>query len=610
MLISMIRENKNNYYVNLEKKDNIYYYHVIRINNQSISYMSDQDISELFKRIFKSKLSFFKKEDEYDVYLDEANNQRFFKGEQEDFFKFFEKNGTPAILYISEQDNNNQDEMKNFVVKFRKNKIFISATYVLCIILYLSIQGITIEDCCNLVNYYVHKTILPYETTKITTEEIQQNIINSDDENLSIEQKNYLANTNFINDVIKISDISRSYILRKKTEGFNIAYFSDIYKLIDPKSLGHYNLAAINKLYLYDNSINVFYNCCPHEFIHLLQDHNQYSYILETSAEKMKEEYYHEQVIYYPDERKRLCVLMEMIGPQPIMECNFKGDTSTFEEAINNHLNEHDAEKLLDLFTKFPEKNTEQINEQIDILLAKMYKNITGNDINNDKFMNCIYSREDINRKYFNQHFSNFYQKTIIGKKTSSTLLDYEEVKKQGQISKYIYKRKEQISESEYKNFISTGSNFVYISFIPIDGYRKKSGYEIESKDKTKTYYLEDAIAKKLISKVRYYKYEEKFYDSLEDLCGENVTSFNGDISVLLKNGEIDNLIRNYTGKITIMKYNYKNMVTEDSIAQKFPDQVESEIFPSYNDTKSDELESMLKEENMNNEQTTNSNTK
>ncbi len=78
MLIATIRENKNNYYIHMEKTRDTSSYHVICANNENTFSMNNEEILEFFVQLFQSNLTFYKKIENYDVFLDEAGNKRFF----------------------------------------------------------------------------------------------------------------------------------------------------------------------------------------------------------------------------------------------------------------------------------------------------------------------------------------------------------------------------------------------------------------------------------------------------------------------------------------------------------------------------------------------------
>ncbi len=617
MIISMIRENKNNYYINLEKKKDIYYYNVVCANNEETFYMNKEEISALFERIFKSNLTFLRKEEDYDVYLDEANNKRYLKDGKEDLLLFLKRNGRPAILYNGEQEeDDNYPEMKKYSLKANGKKYFMLATLSLSILVTLNIYKTFSSDYSQiLLMEELQKYGLLKESEKITAEEIITNIMTTDDKNLSQEKRRYLANVNLINDVLEISDKSRNYILRRKTEGLNISYFPEEEK--KEARLGYYSLKDINTLNLFDDSIYIFHYAAAHEFIHLLQDHNEYSYIREASAEIIKSEYYKERPEAYSEARKRLCILMEMIGPKPIMECNFKGDTSPFEDAIYKNLEKEDAEELLELFTKSPfyDEKSEEINIKIDTLLGKMYKNITGNDISNDELINYIYNNSTINRVYFNQNSLGFYEKFIKGEFENSEyiLMSYESLKEYDGISKYIDIKSEDISEEEYKNIVPNENERVYSYYNPVEGYYySPSDYQIISRDESEKYTLEEAISNKLIREVTYVKQKTTQYNSIDEFCNENhISSISKplDMTVLFKSGEEGRILID-EDVVTITKLNFKTQITAPSIAKKFPDQVRKNNTTSNNNKISNELELMVAPQTSNNKVSVNVNSR
>lgn len=606
MLVGIIRDNKNNYYINLLKEKETYYYNIICTNNEKTFNMNDTQITKLFKELFSSELVFLKKEKEYDVYLDEANNKRYFKNAKEDFHLFFEKNGTSAILYNSDKEKNKSASVKKYTMKNSSGtKTLISAASKLSLVLLIVNVGLVIgrneyiNNFSDLQNTYGKIEAYITNDTKITLEEAKNCILHLSDESLSNEYKKYLANINLLNDVLETGDVSRNYVLRKKLNNISISYFTPKEKELHSDMDGYYNPLDSNIIHLRDNSIHNFHSTALHEFIHLLQDNNQYDYILEASAEIMKAEYFNEKADSYLEPRKRLCVLMEMIGPKPVMECNFKGDTSTFENAIYNNLDEKEAKHFLELFTKSPfyDENSEETNKEIDQLLAKMYKNITGNNISDDQFINYIYENDKMFRTYFNQNTINFYKNFKIGDKSIEEEIDLETAINSDLINKFYYTKQEKITEEEYNNFVNAENQRTFVVYKTIDGYKYNSkDYTVSSTNTNETYTIEDALKKGLVDGIDYYKEEELSYNTLEELKKENPNIIFTE--VLFKNGDYGSIFKNNESYVVTVK-NYDNMITEPSVAEKFPNQVKDKnLVPSNNH----DLKMMLLDNNTNNQ--------
>ena len=53
---------------------------------------------------------------------------------------------------------------------------------------------------------------------------------------------------------------------------------------------------------------------------------------------------------------------MEIIGPEPVMKLNFKGDLEPFENLIKSYLSEEDANTLLNEYKKHAKEKIEIID--------------------------------------------------------------------------------------------------------------------------------------------------------------------------------------------------------------------------------------------------------
>ena len=187
-----------------------------------------------------------------------------------------------------------------------------------------------------------------------------------------------------------------------------------------------------------------------HEYVHLTQDINQYIYIEEACAEIVEYEFFNQPCNGYSDMVKRVKTLMEIIGPQPIIDCNFKGDTRSFEESIRKYLSEEDTYRLLVLFTTTAQdqyKTSDSANannKEIDKLLSKMYTNKTGKSITEDKMIMKINSGSTNSRIYFNPNHEDYdkdYQ--IVTERKLEEEANIDDVKKSGMVEFYTVTTKE-----------------------------------------------------------------------------------------------------------------------------------------------------------------------
>ena len=105
MLAGIINEEttNNSYYIHLDKKDSYSEFSIVHVNDTIIETLSKNDAISLILKLLSSELTFKEKENDYDIYLDEANNKRYFKNGNENYFLFFKKNGVDAVKCITKK---------------------------------------------------------------------------------------------------------------------------------------------------------------------------------------------------------------------------------------------------------------------------------------------------------------------------------------------------------------------------------------------------------------------------------------------------------------------------------------------------------------------------
>lgn len=97
MLAGIIQEKENHYYIYIEEEKNKNTISVIHTNKDKTKCLTEEEAKELLKTILSSALTYHEKQGEYDVYLDESDNKRYFKNGKENYNLFFENNGISAI---------------------------------------------------------------------------------------------------------------------------------------------------------------------------------------------------------------------------------------------------------------------------------------------------------------------------------------------------------------------------------------------------------------------------------------------------------------------------------------------------------------------------------
>lgn len=448
MLIGILKDKDILYYFYCNKDKNNFSWYVKKYCDNVVSVLDSSSAIKIVNNLFDNNLSFLEKKDDYYIFLDSVDNKRYFKDNVEDFNMFFIHNGVDALEFVN--DKNDNSKHKKIVKKFnlKDNVVFICGTVLLITI--VSPIGSKLYNMC-------HKIVEPYNVS-IDYDKINTMISHSDC--LSDDEKTFLCNEDYLSDVLKYSPSVRNYSLNEKFSNIDIDSFSkDEYDYC----IGYYSPIELNKLYVRDDCLNYddnYYDIVAHEFIHLTQaNYSKYSYVHEACAEMFSYEYYDTKLNSYSDFVKRVKILMEIIGPKPILQCNFDSDDS-IEESVRKYLDEDDAIALLDClkttgteYAKMSGVEIKDLNDKVDDLLSKMYFNKTGNNIMNDKIINLIYSNDEhiSNRYYFNTKKEGFYNPTNIGETLSvNSYNDIDDLIKSNRASKYRWYSNQYYSEEEY----------------------------------------------------------------------------------------------------------------------------------------------------------------
>lgn len=403
MLIGIIKNKNKEYYVH--RKDNKIC--VLYANDDIVRPLSKLEAIHLYNDIFSSKLRLYAKEDDYDVYLDENNHKRYFKDGLEDLTKFFTINGFDGLEY-----------KMSYEKKVRLTKVMqkITTAEYLLIVLIASTFSNHREIVYDPEPFYSEIQEASAET--VTDDILKELLYSSND--LSMDDKDFLCNEDLLRLVTRMSSNGRNYSLREKFNNINVKYFTIDEEERYDKITGFYDPLEPSTLHVRDDMMtntNKYNDVLAHEFIHLLQTNNQYRYINEGCAEILSNEYYGQVNNSYNEIVKRVKVLMEIIGPKPIIECNFNNNTEIFESYVGRYLNNEEKTNLLELFMAkdvdlCENKEVKELNNKIDVLLSKMYFNKTGKDIKDDLMISIIYSVCIDDRYYFNddkEEYTNDY---------------------------------------------------------------------------------------------------------------------------------------------------------------------------------------------------------
>jgi len=402
MLLAILKNIDNNkkYNIYIDKSNNKFVYKIKCNDGLKIYYLKKDEVYNLLLNLFSYEKKYVDKYKDYEIFVDQCNNKHFLKSDYENINLFFENNGILALMNLGKKNKNNIP--KTFSLKSKDG-----ISYVLtCSMLFLSLTylHVCLDKPINVsFSEYIESEITDfYNIIDIKPEEIKNKINNSS--GLTDEEKEYLINDNLFNDITDVLKNTRNEELRERLTNVTKVYFTEEELNLEEKkdTIGYYNCLQPNFLHIRNDKVSK--DVLSHEFIHLLQDSNNYHFLREAMAEILNEEYYGEKINSYYEEIKYTKILLEMISPESVFKCCFSGDTSEFEQEIKNKLSPEYSSKLLELLSVNPSDcdNISQVYKDIKYLLSKMY----NEDLEeNDLFYTILYFPENVHKKYFNKYY-------------------------------------------------------------------------------------------------------------------------------------------------------------------------------------------------------------
>ena len=435
MLIGIIKNetHKEDYLINIEENENDKKVNITCISEKGIKSLTKNEAHSLMKILLSGKLRYLEDYNEYKVYLDEANNKRYFKDGKEDLELFLLNNGVDAMCYIERIDKKIDPDVRRYKIDRGLLKIGI----------FLNVYStlIMINTFGNNYKYYV-APYLADSYSQLDLDQAKELIYASP--YITDEEKDKLYNEDLLNLVLNYSDSNRrNYYLTEKLTNIDVKYYG-VFDILYEEADGHYNPIQLNKLYVKNiihNNEDRYFGVLRHEYVHLLQSETKYLYIKESCAELISHEFYGETINSYKEGIKRTKVLMEIIGVEPILSCNFEENDAYLESSIKQYLSEEDANRLLKLLeTSGLKMDKEEIHEEIDGLLAKMYYNKTNKDISADIMINLIYQDYCDERIYFNSTLENYNKDFyLIDQKETIDELELNDIVNSNIVEEYTY---------------------------------------------------------------------------------------------------------------------------------------------------------------------------
>ena len=583
----------NMFVLKIRTEDSIYYvkkiednYCVICINNERNYSLNNEEWNRLLNDMFSGEKNFLERKDGYDIYIDSMNNKRFIKDGVEDLEKLLKVNGKPAILFQENSTNVSGETSKVLSLKgkrgYRYSLLFIS------FLLNMKIMSsppfmVKLDE-----NENKYRTISTREmdVEPITLDEMYKKI--NECKTYEEYQKDVLANKYFLEDVYSILDEKSKKELALYYDKLGIEYFSEQEKEDRPNTAGYVRSTEHGLIHLRDRDKEKFHDNGPHEFVHVNQQNMIYNYVDEAVAEIVQEEYFNISTRTYYEARKNISILMEIIGPEPIMRLSFNDEIENFEKIIKSYLDKEDANILLNEFkleaTKIEYKGSilkEANHELIREMLGKMYeKKYPGKKMEDDPIIQQYLNENTefmYNRYYLNQHTEEFYISKEMILDTYSPFNNIE-----NQLSKISYIEKDSLTKEEALECINNNTlkdeEKLTITFMEEDIKNtiviNKSNIENNTKiqgmnDVTVLDILNNPNIKIInIEKSNDINIKEPRENTIQSIFSENKSLQK--INITFKDGSKAHVVRNKKENLYVQK---KDLVYVKSIAEKFPSQ-------------------------------------
>ena len=349
-------------------------------------------------------------EGEYSVFYNPVTKfKHYVKNGKEDMEMFFLNNGVDAVM-IEENDNKKKGKSTAFVKALQVVQL---GLLVMSMVNLLN-NGL-LEDIVDIYEYnnsdlYSVAGDTVFSGNMLSTDAAIELICGSS--YLSVDDKAFLSNKDLLNDILPYYEGRfMEADIKMRLNRVRVEYY-DKYDSLYDEAEGYYNTLDSSVLKLHEKYQDVAEDdidrrkVLAHEFIHMLQaDIYKYKYLRESCAELMSVEYFDfEGPDSYVNGVTTLKLLIDIIGPEPILKTVFGGDMADLEEILKNNLNDDEYDKLTDYMQKSP-SDTNENEEEIRGLLCTLYKNMYGRDISEDPniFYDIFYKDSENYLKYLSR---------------------------------------------------------------------------------------------------------------------------------------------------------------------------------------------------------------
>ena len=336
----------------------------------------------------------------YEVYYDKYTGfKHFLRNGIEDLHLFFENNGSSAIMPLANKKENK--DLKTKIFKIGSCTLISS----LLALTYFLPQSLVIKDYIHYNHEYKLQDVVDID------KEHAMNMIKkyiSESPNLSEEDKKLLLNSellelvvpyygdNFTEMMLHFKNITMKYTPISEDETFKELDAIGYVNQLEPNVI---NIAVSDNEQL-KNDDNFYGSDAVkiHEFVHVLQDYNEYEFLREGVATIIEREIIGDNpynTSYYND-TYLLEILMDVIGREPILRASFGGDSSMLENILADNLSLVQYGNFINLLHKFPGDFSNEDKQEMYGLIKQLYSNRYGCnlEVNSDIMVELFYASE------------------------------------------------------------------------------------------------------------------------------------------------------------------------------------------------------------------------
>ena len=349
---------------------------VIHVSKDGFTKSNHEYVDSLLSQLYlNNNCVFVEKLHGYNIYFDkETNFKHFVKGSTEDMQLFWKVNGQDAVCYLSKE---------------KRDKIlalFLVGAAVMCLSINIlrsyNNTPFTINIDKSIHELYSSVDIdKMYDLGVVDYDKAVELINNS---NLGDDDKRLLLNEDLLRDVFKYyRNTPMEYLANLKFNNIEIEYYEDPEYDAD----GYYIATKPNVLHVSKVLSCTENHVKAHEYAHLLQAEGvPYIYLKEAVAELTVAEYYDGEIVSYVEAVDNLKLLIDIIGPEPVLKLIYGGDDKDFKDSLQAYISEDECNQLLAYLCKEPNKENHD-HDDIKNILCDLYSAKAGESIEENDYM-------------------------------------------------------------------------------------------------------------------------------------------------------------------------------------------------------------------------------